>query len=292
MSESIIADFVAKFNSESTPPGEPRKGRILLSHKRLVLAADDDHRTTIPLASIFDVAVGHVPPDLGEFFDSTVTIAFERNDRRYVAAVEADDDKIDKFSTVLFKAILNGTPMRVKHPAKVGGRVTDEAFLASELFLQPGTVQFSQDGDSVEVPLAQITNFDRSSHEVGGSKQPVLEFRHMPDSQAVTTLAATNSARKMSILGRYLRLEYSDLIADLREVDLSEDEKEVLVAVYSGAGGAGMSLANILDMDASQATMLVNDLEEAELLASAEDGTTLTPKGQVYVSHHLEDVNA
>ncbi|MEA5385818.1 CheF family chemotaxis protein [Haloarculaceae archaeon H-GB2-1] len=121
MSESVIADFVAKFNSEATSQVDPVKGRILLSQKRLVLAASArDDKLTIPLSKIFDIAVGHVPPDLGDFFNSTVTIAFDHKDRRIVAAVEASDEKIQKFSTVLFKAILNGTEMTIKHPARMG----------------------------------------------------------------------------------------------------------------------------------------------------------------------------
>ncbi|MEF8826735.1 MAG: CheF family chemotaxis protein [Halapricum sp.] len=109
MSESIIADFVGSFNSEQSARAEPVKGRILLSQKRLVLASDEG-KTQIPLTSIFDVAVGHAPDELGDFFNPTVTVAFERNDRRFVAAIEADgSETIEKFNTVPFKAILNGT---------------------------------------------------------------------------------------------------------------------------------------------------------------------------------------
>ena len=291
MSESVIADFVGKFNAETTARGEPTTGRVLLSQKRLVLAADGDNRLTIPLSNVFDVAVGHVPPDLGDFFDSTVTVAFERSGGRHVAAIEAGEDKIQKFSTVLFKAILNGTRMTVKHPALRGGRVTDEAFFPASLSVAPRCVTFANDERSVEIDLAQVTNFDRGTREVGGSRRPVLEVRHMDQGQAVTTLAATESARKMSIIGRYLRLEYSDLMGELKDVELTEDKTEVLVALYSGADAAGVSLANVLDMEASQVTMLLNTLEDDELVADGEDGTELTPKGQVVVSNHLEDVN-
>jgi helix-turn-helix protein len=291
MSESVIADFLAKFNSESTSRGDPVKGRVLLSQRRLVLAADDDNKVTIPLSSVFDVAVGHVPPDLGEFFDSTVTVAFERNDSRYVAAIEAGDEKIDKFSTVLFKAILNGTDMKVKHPARIGGRITDQEFVSAKLFLQPKRVRFKNSGGNIDIALSTVTEFDRSDRKIGNAKQPVLEVRHMDDGESCMTLAATDSARKMSILGRYLRLEYSELINQLRDIEISEDEKELLVALYSGAGHQGISLAKIVDKDSSKVTMMLNRLEEDELIVDSEEGTRLTPKGQVVVSNHLEDVN-
>ncbi len=291
MSESVIADFVAKFNSESTARSGATKGRVLLSQKRLVLAPNEQKKATIPLSSVFDIAVGQVPEDMGDFFDATVTVAFERNDTRHVAAIEAGEDKIDKFSTVLFKAILNGTDMTVKHPARRGGRVTDQAFVPAQLFLKPGTVEFRNNEQTVEITLTAITGFDRSTRQIAGANRPVLEFQHMSNGQSMMTMAATDSGRKMSILGRYLRLEYSDLMAELKDIELTEDKKEVLVAIYSGAGGQGMSLATVIGKDASQVTMVLNELKEDDLVVDSADGTKLTPKGKVVVNNHLEDVN-
>ncbi|MFB6165002.1 MAG: CheF family chemotaxis protein [Haloarculaceae archaeon] len=288
MSESVIADFVAKFNASLTERAEPVSGRVLLSQKRLVLASDAG-RVTVALSKIFDVAVGHVPPDLGDFFDSTVTIAFNQNGRRHVAAVEADDEKIGKFSTVLFKALLNGTTMTVKHPARVGGRVTGESFETAKLFLKPQSVQFKGPDTGFSVDLSTVTNFERTVREIAGRDREVLAVRHMRSGQALTSLAAIDSARKMSLLGRYLRLEYGDVVADLRDLDLGEAETELLVAVYST--GPGVSLPSFLDTDPSQVTMLLNDLQQKGLVADGEDGTELTAKGRIVVSDALEDVN-
>jgi len=288
MSESVIADFVATFNSEASARAEPVKGRILLSEKRLVLAADEG-KVTVPLSAIFDVAVGQVPDDLGDFFDSTVTVAFEKGGNRMVAAIEADDDKIEKFTTVLFKAVLNGTDVTVKHPARVGGRVTDAEFTPAKLFLRPSTVRFRRSDDTVDVDLSTVSGFERTTRDINGTDQAVLAVRHLNSGQAALSLAAMDSPRKMSILGRYLRLEYSDLMADLEDVTLSGDQIELLVAVYST--GPGVSLANVLDMESSQLTMVLNDLRSDELVVDGEDGPKLTPKGRVVVSNHLEDVN-
>jgi len=37
--------------------------------------------------------------------------------------------------------------------------------------------------------------------------------------------------------------------------------------------------------------MLLNDLEDQDLVVDSTDGTKLTPKGQVLVNRHLEDIN-
>ncbi len=292
MSESVIADFVAKFNSESTARGKPVKGRVVLSQKRLVLATNGEDKATIPLSAVFDIAVGNVPEGLGEFFDSTVTIAFERNGQRYVAVVEAGEEKIEKFSTVLFKAILNGTEMTIKHPARLGGRVTDQQYVPAKLYLKPQRVRCKTGSDAIDISLSTVTEFSRSSRKVKGAKAPVLEVRHMNQGQSMLSVLATDSPRKMSILGRFLRLEYSDLMGELKDIELNKDQKEILVALYSGASGQGMSLASVVGKDPQKVTMMLNRLEDDELVVDSKEGTKLTPKGQVVVSNHLEDVNA
>jgi helix-turn-helix protein len=291
MSESVIADFVAKFNSDRLARTDPIKGRVLLSEKRLVLAVNDNDKLTIPLSSIVDVAVGHIPEELSGFFDSTVTVGFERGDRQFVAVVEADDDTIGKFSNVLFKAILNGIEMTVKHPARVGGRVIDGDFTPARLALKPKRVRFTTPEEAVEISLSTVTEFSRATRKIHGTKRPVLAVRHMPEGTSQLTLAAMDSSRKMSILGRYLRLEYSDLMTEIADLELTKDKKEILVALYSGAGGDGISLAQIVNREPAELTMMLNDLEADELVVDTADGTKLTPKGKVVVSTHLEDVN-
>ena len=87
-------------------------------------------------------------------------------------------------------------------------------------------------------------------------------------------------------------MEYAELVSDIQDVELTEDRTEVLVALYSGANAPGVSLANVLDMDASELTTLLNDLAADDLVEDTESGTELTPKGRVVATNYLEDVNA
>ncbi|QSG09748.1 CheF family chemotaxis protein [Halapricum desulfuricans] len=290
MSESIIADFVASFNSQKSARSEPVKGRVLLSRKRLVLVAEEG-KTQIPLSSIVDVAVGQVPDELGDFFNSTVTIAFERNDRQFVAAIEADDETIEKFNSVLYKALLNGTEATVKHPARIGGRVTDAAFTPAKLFVNPRYIRFKRQDGEFTIRLATVTGFERLNREIAGATRPVLSTTHNRNGQAVVTLAALPSPRKMNILGRYLRREYREVMEGIRDVDISDVEKELLVTVYSTGDMDGIPLAGVLDAEASEVELLRSRLEQKGLLTDSEDGLQLTPAGRVVVNNHLEDVN-
>jgi helix-turn-helix protein len=292
MSESVIADFVAKFNSDRLNRTEPIKGRVLLSDKRLVLAINDNNKLTIPLEAIVDIAVGHVPEELDGFFESTVTIAFERNNYQFVAAVEGDDETIEKFSNLLFKALVNGEDVTIKHPARIGGRVTDQEFQPGKLILKPKLVTINRQDDTIEVNLSEVIQFTREDQKIANAERPVLQVRHMPEGRSMMTILAMDSYKKMGILARYLQLELSDLLNEIADIDLSDDKKEILVALYSGAGGEGISLPNIVDEDPSRVTMMLNQLEEDELIIPTEEGTKLTPKGQVLVNKHMESVNA
>jgi helix-turn-helix protein len=113
----------------------------------------------------------------------------------------------------------------------------------------------------------------------------------MQGGAVVTTMVTLDSGRKMAILGRYLRQEYSTLMEEIKDVELTGEKKEILVAMYSTGDMDGMPLASILGKDSSEVSILLQDLEEDGLVQDSADGPTLTPNGQVVASRHLEDVN-
>lgn len=291
MPESVVADFVAKISTEGSSNGTPTGGRVLLSEKRLVLAANDEEKVTIPLSNVFDIAVDHMPADLGDFFESTVTIAFRDEGTPQVAVVEAGNDKIQKFETVLFKAILNDTEITVRSPARVGGRVTDTDFRAARLLVEPDAVQFKHGDGTVEIPLSTVSGFDLSKREIAGKPRPTLEVRHVQADRSTTTIVSTDNSRKMSILGRYVRIEYAELLSELEDVELTDDRTRILVALYAGAGDGDVSVADVVGKDPSQITTLLVEMEEDDLVVDAADCPTLTHKGRVVVNNNFDDAN-
>ncbi|MFC7173583.1 hypothetical protein ACFQL0_09955 [Haloplanus litoreus] len=94
----------------------------------------------------------------------------------------------------------------------------------------------------------------------------------------------------MNLLGRYLRLEYSDLVEALSDVSLSDEEVQVLLAIYSA--GEGVDPLDVVAAEPSQTTMVLNGLREKELVVDGDQGTELTPKGRVVVNSRLEEVNS
>lgn len=288
MTESVIADFTGRFVVPDSGP-EPVQGRIVLSQRRLVLASDGG-KTTIPLSEVFDVVVGQVPPEMREFFNDSVTVAYRSGGGQRVAVVESDGEKIEKFVTVLFKVQLNGLEATVEHPARVGGRINESAApRQATLYLDADGVTFESRGARFTVDLAVVSDFAKTNRTLEGTKRPVIAVRHVPDGTALLTLVSLPSSRQLNLLGRYLRIEYDEMRAEMEDVDLSDDEVAVLTGVYS-AGGSG-KLASMLDLEPSRLTMLLNSLEEKDLVVTG-DETKLSPMGRTVVNTRIEDVNS
>lgn len=287
MTESVIADFTTDVVPDTATHTEPARGRVVMSQERVVLATADQ-KTTIPIDGIFDVQHGRAPRGLEEFFEDTVTLGYRSDRGQHVAVVEGADETVERFTTLLFKAVLNGIDVDVKHPARRGGRVTDRPVTPASLFLTDAAVEF-RGADSFTVPVSAVTHFERITRDYGGGDRPVLSVRHVDGGQQVTTEVAIGTDRHMNVLGRFLRIEYRSLKESFQSVDVGDDEIEALVSIYTA--GPQANLASVLGIDASRAQLLTNRLDDKDLLETRKDGLHLTPMGQLAVSHRIEDVN-
>lgn len=288
---SVVADFTARFTVESDEIDGPSEGRVILGKDRLLLAVSDDQKESIPLTTITDINVGSVPNVFDPLPGTPITIAFNRGGTYQVALVAADENSIMKFSTVLFKVLLNGTHASIKHPAKLGGRVLDTDVQGSILSLQSSAVQFETEEGAIAIELDSVIDFSQENRSLTGKEgETVLVVDHMENREAMTTLAALKSGRKLGLLGRYLRQEYRVLMESLSQLSLSETETEVLTAIYS-VGDRELSLVSMLNVDPAEAKRILHGLHEKGLIESGNHGPVLTPKGQVVVNQYLERVN-
>jgi len=288
MEESVVADFVGRMHTPDIGREEPVNGRILLSQRRLVLATADE-RTTVPLAAVFDVAVGTVPNDLRSFFSDTVTIAYTEGSARRTAVVEGEPDDMERFTRVLFKALLRNVAVTVRHPAKVGGRVTDAEDHVAAVKLSPGAIGFVDCPEPFTVDLSTVIDYDRTERTIGGTRRPALVFKHASETGTVTSIAAVPNERALNVLGRYLKLEYEEIKADVEALDPTAEQLEILVSIYSIGGEA--SVADVITGDATRTSMVLESLREDGLVVDGAAGIALTRKGRMVVSTYLESVN-
>ncbi|AOW80551.1 chemotaxis protein CheF2 [Halodesulfurarchaeum formicicum] len=287
MGDSVVADFVTDVVPDTGRYDEPVRGRVVMNREEVVLVTPED-RVNFGVGDVFDIAYGSAPSELRAFFEDTVTVAYERAGSKRAALIEGADETVERFTTLLFKAVLNDTVVAVKHPAKVGGRITDEAYERASLFVDSATVQFRGE-DPFEIEVSTVSHFERIEREVGGRTRPVLSVRHADGGEIATSEIALQPERKMNVLGRFLRIEYTQLKKDLAEIDLRDEEIEILVGLYSGASEG--NLAGMLGVDASRVSTMLRRLAEKSLLEEAASGWTLTPTGKLAVGENLEQVN-
>lgn len=289
MEESVLADFVGRVHTADIGSDKPVTGRVLLSQRRLVVATDDG-KTTVPLSGVFDVVVGTVPGDLRSFFSDSVTLAYDRHGDRQTALVEGEPDDMDRFTRLLFKALLHDVTVTVRHPAKVGGRVTDASDHTASIALSPGAIRFVDCPDPFEVDLSAVIDYERTDRTLAGTQRPALEFRHVVDSRTVTSIATVPNERALNVLGRYIKLEYEEVMEELESFDPTEEQLEILVSIYSAGGEA--NIADVVTGDVTRTSMVLDTLREEELVVDGESGAALTRKGQMIVTTYLESVNA
>jgi len=289
MEESVVADFVGRVHTSDLGRDEPVSGRVLLSQRRLVLATDDA-KTTVPLSKVFDVVVGTVPGDLQSFFSDSVTLAYERDGDRRTALVEGEPDDMERFTRVLFKALLRDVTVTVRHPAKLGGRVTDASDHTASISLSPGAIGFADCPDPFTVELSSVIDYERTNRTIAGTKRPALVFRHVPETQTVTSIATVPDKRILNVLGRYIKLEYDEVMEDVEAFDPTEEQLEILVSIYSAGGEA--NIADVVTGDVTQTEMVLETLRDESLVVDGDTGAALTRKGQMIVTSYMESVNS
>jgi helix-turn-helix protein len=290
MSGQTVADFVGRYavNPKTGIHDEPATGRILMNKRQLVVASDDD-QLTIPLSKVADVVVGNVPPDMRDLFDDTVTVGYQNDESVETVLIEASDDTIDRFVTVLFKCLLNGTEGIVKHPARIGGRVMDTSFVPTKLAVTSGSVRFKTPSERFEITPSSVVDFDWVERSPDGTARPTLVVKHTDGAEIQTSLLAPESHREVNLLSRYLRIEYGQLLSEVSDVSLSEAEKRVLVGIHTTGGD--IDFGTILNGNAARATNVLNSLRKKELVKEDDIGVELTSSGRIVVNQRIEDVN-
>ncbi|PSQ61363.1 MAG: chemotaxis protein CheF1 [Halobacteriales archaeon SW_9_67_25] len=172
-------------------------GRILLSNKRLVLASNEGKRT-IPLASVQSIT--------------------SRQDAAKPLA------KVSNYITLK-------TGGDVEHLAVEGGVVRDTGWEKGQLKIEEASVALAlTSGQFVEVEIDEVGTVETTETEVMGETRTVAEVSHTQEATAVET-HVSGVGRQVTVLASLLRRGEEKNTTD---VDLSEQESEVLMALYSG----------------------------------------------------------
>lgn len=258
--ETKLADTQGKFarvvkQGRKLNDVEWQSGRILLSNKRMVLVSSDGKRT-IPLSDL-DGLKGRL--DVNQAIarvSGYVSLQVDRD----VTLVAPNDT--ESFKEKLFGALLNQQVVLTKHPAVEGGVVQDAGWQKGRLKVGDDAVELAiADGQFVEIDLDDIGTIEESERQVMDKERVVLEVEHTKDDGTSVQTYLSGTRRTCSFLRSLLR--EGEQRAEVN-ADLSEREREVLMALYSGV--SPFEIPNFVDMDVEKVEEVYDRLIELDIL--------------------------
>ncbi|MEF8828038.1 MAG: CheF family chemotaxis protein [Haloarcula sp.] len=229
-------------------------GRILLSNKRLVLATNDGKRT-IPLSKVSSVTASQMNQPLAQV-DSYVKVQAGR-DVTLISAKQAE-----AFQETLYSTLLDQTVVLVNHPAVKGGVVQDDGWEKGRLKLDGDCIDLAiASGTFVELDIDDVGTVESKEKTIRGDERPLLEVEHTIEGTSVET-HISGTPRHVSLIEGLVRQGEQRNIAD--DVDLSEEETQVLMALYSGI--SPFKIPDFVDMEIEAVEDVYDRLMEADIL--------------------------
>jgi helix-turn-helix protein len=255
--EQTLADTKGKFvqvvtDGRKVADLEWLSGRIILSNKRLVLVSKEGKQTLV-LGNVGGVknrkhADNAMAPVSGYF---SVQVGSDV----YLVGPRAIDD----FEEALYEAILDQEVVLVKHPAVEGGVVQDTDWEKARLSVEADEVDLAvASGQFVEVELADVGGAAVTEKTVTGSTRRVLEVEHTIEGGTSVETHISGSARHVAILES---LVSRDLTTEAEDIDLSDGERQVLMALYSGV--SPFEIPDFVGMDVEEVEAVFDRLCEA-----------------------------
>lgn len=227
--EQKLADQRGRFaqvvkDGRKVPDVEWITGRILLSTKRVVLASSEGKRT-IPLKKIRTIKGRQDANQPLAEVSSYISLQLG-NDVMLVSPKNHEE-----FEHRLYSAILDQQVILAKHPAVEGGVVQNAGWEKGRISIEEGEVDLAiADGQFVEIEIDDVGTVDENEATVMGEERFLIEVEHTQEGTVVET-HLSGTRRHVTVLASLLRKGEQKNTPD---VDLSDQEAEVLMALYSG----------------------------------------------------------
>ena len=256
-----------------------RKGRVVLSNRRLIVA-DANGKKMIPLSAISKVGgradvnqqVAAIPEYLSIHVDEDVLL------------VETSDTM--NFEQQLYEALLNGTGVKIKHPSIKGGVVQNVDWVKGRVKLEPEAVAIAlASGSLVDIDLTEVASVETEQRGSGGDASIVVNVDHVDADVSVIT-AITGSMDRLRLLVSFIRnrSERNDVT-----LDLEQREHEVLMGLYSGV--SPFELPEFVGIEAEELEAIFDRLIEADVVEEirVRREVALTTRGRNIASEAMSE---
>ncbi len=259
--ETKLADQQGKFtqvvkDGRKVPDIEWIPGRILLSNKRMILASKQGKRT-IALPKVSSIKSRQDAENPLAKVSSYISLQVGGD----VTLISPKQH--EQFEKALYNAVLDQQVVAVKHPAVKGGVVQNSSWEKARLSpeLDGGTIALAiASGRFVEIELDDIGIVEENEGEVLGEQRMFIEVEHTQAEAAVQT-HISGPQHKVNILAELLRKSEQQHSTD---VELTEAESEVLMALYSGV--SAFQIPEFVGMDTETVEEIYEELIDADIL--------------------------
>jgi hypothetical protein len=254
-------------------------GRLLLSNRRLILAGKGG-KQTIPLTAIEGVEGRY---DVNQ---DVASVADYISLRVPSGVILVAPKEFEEFEQEFYGAVLNEGTFLARHPAVEGGVVQNTEWERARLKIEAEAVSMATvSGTFVEIRLDDIGDITTGRRTIIDDSRLVVEVEHSDEETSVQTYIA-GSDRQMSFLESLLRKgeEQSEV-----SLDLSETDKQVLTALYSGV--SPFDIPSFLGVDVDEVEELYVRLIDHNVLNEVRirHEVTLNARGRSIASDVISD---
>ncbi len=244
--------------------------RLVLTTERLVVMADQQF--SIPLGNI---------TEMGERLDLNQTIASVPA----YSTVHIEDDVLlvaatdhETFETDLYRAMLDGAIVYVKHPAVVGGVIQGQEWQRGRLKVTADAVRLVlEDGQQFVIDRDDIGDFETDERPIAGEERMVIEVEHTDEEGRSVESHLSGQVHHISVLRQLLEEGARRNQADL---DLDPIEQRVVMALYSGV--SPFAISDFVGIDVERVEEIYDRLIELDAIEEVRERTEvgLTAQGR------------
>jgi hypothetical protein len=266
-------------------------GRILLSDKRLVLAANEGKRT-IPISAITKLGGRHDVNQAVARVAEYASIEYDGNNVILVTA-SAQPEEIEE---ALYQAILDNNTVLARHPAVEGGVVQDTDWHKAQVKYDSGTETETHsesnsgfgsgfeggadsededdeeeesesiifglaDGTFAEIELDDIGGFNTAEQLVRDENRAVLKVEHAQEDGTSIQTHVTGTGQHVQVMTSLFREGHQRSEIG---VELEQQEQRVLMALYTGV--SPFKIPEFVDMDVDKVEEIYERLIELDAL--------------------------
>jgi len=243
-----------------------RSCRIILTNERLVLSTNGG-KQAIPHSKIM------VPDDDESLVPDHVDDAGATPLKIGNNVILVDAQEMSDFEMEYCRAALHDEVILAKYPAKVGGVVQEGTEWSKARFrLDDDTISLGLPGNkTVTFPIEDVGTIESTSQQVMGEQRAVLRVEHTDeDDQSVETHFSGmewHSQALESLLGTIIEQREDDH-------ELSELEKQVLMALYSGV--SPFEISDFIGIDVDQVEEIYQNLLDAGAVDKVRERTEVS----------------